>query len=150
MRQPTEGDPLIEYGLEGMITGEANCKTLLRALLAGMGALGYQRSCFIPLGVGLPEPELRNNCRTTCASACQPVVTEMPDLSGDSGVPNRQLRECHGDLLDLSEAKCSSRTPPSSTGKANWGISNSGLKSGPKNARIVPVFSASHWNERRP
>ncbi len=75
MRQPTEGDPLIEYGLEGMITGEANCKTLLRALLARMGALGYQRSCFIPLGVGLPEPELRTNCRTTCASACQPSRT---------------------------------------------------------------------------
>ncbi|AJG12514.1 hypothetical protein RK21_01006 [Pseudomonas plecoglossicida] len=45
-------------------------------------------------------------------------------------MPNRHFRECHGDLLNLSEAKCSSRYLPCSTGKPNEPISNSGLISG--------------------
>lgn len=45
--QAAKGDPLIEHGLEGMVTGEADCSALLLALLTRIVFLSNQCSRFI-------------------------------------------------------------------------------------------------------
>ncbi|MFV3288325.1 Arm DNA-binding domain-containing protein [Pseudomonas sp. NY11955] len=74
--------------------------------------------------VGLRDARTRRDeARTLIAQGTNP---------SNSGMPNRHFRKSHGDLLNLPEAKCSSRQRSCSIEKPNWGLSHSGLKSGLK------------------
>ncbi|MNJ51176.1 hypothetical protein D3C77_464740 [compost metagenome] len=124
--KPTKGNPLLKDSIEGLITGKAHGYTLLLALFTGIVSLSYERSCLLSTLPRVTHSYLRVTAEGHALLPALPVVAEMPDLTalgsdieeqavtvcervllgGDSTMPNRHFRECHGDLLNLSGAKC--------------------------------------------
>ncbi|MCY1442831.1 hypothetical protein D9M71_592190 [compost metagenome] len=135
-----------------MISGKADCLALLLALLTRIGPLSNQCSRLIAARACIAQAHLRIAAEGHALLLAFPVKPKVPEFGAlgrdvqnqsivvgervvfayDSGMPNRHFRKSHGDLLNLSEAKCSSRPRSCSIEKPNWGLSHSGLTSGLK------------------